>query len=167
LEPFLDNATWKILYRPGHTGRKVRGIAKGFLRRLLLLFVVPRYDIVFIHREAAPLGPPVFEWIIAKILRKRIVFDFDDAIWLPNTSENNRLAARLKWHQKTASICRWAWKISAGNKYLLAWGMEQRAWSVLAVFCPKRFLPFLLLAPCPMPHAPCQPPLTRRIFTTG
>ncbi len=83
-----------------------------------MLTQIHPYDFVFIHREAAPLGPPVLEWLIAKVLRKRIIFDFDDAIWLPNTSATNRIAAGLKWHRKTAGICRWSYKISAGNAYL-------------------------------------------------
>jgi glycosyltransferase involved in cell wall biosynthesis len=76
------------------------------------------YDFVFIHREAAPIGPPVFEWIIAKILRKKIIYDFDDAIWLPNTSDSNNIVAGLKWHSKVGHICRWSYKISCGNPYL-------------------------------------------------
>jgi glycosyltransferase involved in cell wall biosynthesis len=126
LVPFLDEATWKILYKPGNTLQKAWGIGKGFLRRLGILFTVAQYDFVFIHREATPIGPPFMEWIIARIFRKRIIFDFDDAIWLPNTSENNRIAAKLKWHQKTASICRWAWKISAGNAYLADYARQCR-----------------------------------------
>jgi len=121
LESFLDGDTWKILYKPGHGRAKFTGILKGFARRLRLLVQVPGYDFVFIHREAAPLGPPVLEWIIAKVLRKKIIFDFDDAIWLANTSAHNRVAARLKWHHKTASICGWSHRVSAGNRYLAAY----------------------------------------------
>jgi glycosyltransferase involved in cell wall biosynthesis len=118
LVSFLDADTWKILYKPGHGQAKLAGILRGFGRRLKLLARVPAYDFVFVHREAAPLGPPVLEWIIAKVLRKKIIFDFDDAIWLANTSAHNRVAARLKWHHKTASICRWSHRVSAGNRYL-------------------------------------------------
>jgi glycosyltransferase involved in cell wall biosynthesis len=118
LAPFLSEATWAILYKPGHTVAKVLGILLGFLRRLLLLFRVPAYDYVFIHREAAPIGPPVLEWLIARVLRKKIIYDFDDAIWIPNTSEANRIVAGVKWHHKVSSICRWAYKISCGNSYL-------------------------------------------------
>lgn len=126
LEPFWDERTWEILYKPGHVFQKASGMAKGVWRRWKILFSVPRYDFVFIHREAAPLGPPVFEWLIARVFRKRIIFDFDDAIWLPNTSTQNKLAAWLKWHSKTKSICRWAWKISVGNNYLANSGLEFR-----------------------------------------
>ena len=124
LAPFISAATWAILYRPGHTAAKVGGIVAGFGRRLALLFQVPSYDVVFIHREAAPLGPPLFEWFIARVLGKRVVYDFDDAIWLPAISEANRLAAGLKWHGKVASVCRWAWRTSCGNAYLAAYARQ-------------------------------------------
>lgn len=118
LAPFLSGATWNILYKPGHTAAKVLGIMGGLLRRLGLLFEVPFFDFVFIHREAAPIGPPVFEWLIAKVLRKRIVYDFDDAIWLKDPAAEAGLLGRLKWQQKVGSICRWAYKVSCGNAYL-------------------------------------------------
>ena len=119
IAPFLNEATWKILYQPGKQIQKAWGIIKGFTKRKwLLLFGLSGYDYVFIHREAAPIGPPIFEWWIAKVLKKKIVYDFDDAIWLPNTSQANRLAAKLKWHNKVSLICKWSYKVSAGNSYL-------------------------------------------------
>ncbi|QJX47567.1 glycosyltransferase family 4 protein [Hymenobacter taeanensis] len=124
LTSFIDLATWDILYKPGHALAKATGIVLGFLRRFVLLFSVAQYDYVFIHREASPIGPPVFEWIIAKLLRKRVIYDFDDAIWLPNTSEANKIVAGVKWHHKVGSICRWAYKISCGNEYLATYARQ-------------------------------------------
>lgn len=76
------------------------------------------YDWVFIHRECAPIGPPVFEFIIAKVFGKKIIYDFDDAIWLPNTSQENKLAGWLKFHGKVKSICKWSYRVSCGNEWL-------------------------------------------------
>ena len=117
-QSFIDENTWKILYKKGHFFQKTIGILLGFFRRIKILFFLHKYHFIFIHREAAPLFPPVLEFIIAKIFRKKIIFDFDDAIWLPNTSEQNKISAFLKFHQKTGLICKWAWKVSAGNVYL-------------------------------------------------
>jgi glycosyltransferase involved in cell wall biosynthesis len=118
IQAFLDVQTWTILYQKGHYLSKAWGIAKGFLRRFAILLKLHPYDAVFIHREASPIGPPFFEWLIARGWKKRLIYDFDDAIWLPNTSEQNRLAASLKFHQKVAYICNWSHTVSCGNEYL-------------------------------------------------
>jgi glycosyltransferase involved in cell wall biosynthesis len=97
------------------------------------MFTLGKYHFVFIHREAAPVGYPLFEWIIAKVWRKKIIYDFDDAIWLPNTSAQNALVAKIKFHQKTALICRWAYKVSVGNEYL---GDYARQFNVNVVYNP-------------------------------
>ena len=131
MSSFLSMNAWKVLYKPGQYFAKAIGILSGFLRRIADLFKLGGYDYVFIHREAAPLGPPVFEWFIAKVMGKKIIYDFDDAIWLPNTSANNRIAARLKWHSKTAQICRWAYKNSCGNPYLADYARQYNQQSVI------------------------------------
>lgn len=115
---FIDKKTWDILYKPGFFYQKTIGILKGFINRFLLLFTLKQFDFVFIHREASPIGPPFFEWVISNVLNKKIIYDFDDAIWLPNTSEENKIASTLKYHSKVKSICKWSYKISCGNNYL-------------------------------------------------
>ncbi len=115
---FWNIATWQILYKKGNFGRKALAALSGFFKRLLLIFSLHKYDFVFIHREAAPLGPPLLEWIIARLFQKKIIYDFDDAIWLPNTSEQNGIISFLKWHRKVNAICRWSHKVSCGNSYL-------------------------------------------------
>ena len=121
---FLDQKTWEILYKPGHALSKITGIVLGFMRRFLLLFQLSSVDFVFIHREITPIGPPIFEWIIAKILRKKIIYDFDDAIWIPNTSANNMVVAGIKWHAKVGNICAWAHKVSVGNAFLRNYALQ-------------------------------------------
>jgi glycosyltransferase involved in cell wall biosynthesis len=133
LAPFLDLETWRVLYKPGYTFIKVKGIFKGFLRRMKLLTQVPFYDFVFIHREATPIGPPVIEWIIAKVFRKRIIYDFDDAIWIPNTSESNKIASIFKRNQKVGKICKWSYKVSCGNSFLMGYAAQ---YADLVVFNP-------------------------------
>ncbi len=117
-QSFWDEQTWSILYRPNYKIRKIIGFANGVFRRTARLFSLSQIDFVFIHRECLPIGPPVIEWIIAKILKKKIIYDFDDAIWLPNTSPENKLISGLKWHSKVKSICAWSYRVSAGNDYL-------------------------------------------------
>lgn len=115
---FYSNQTYKILYEEKKYLNKFFGTIWGFARRLFHLFSALSADYVFVHREITPLGPPVFEWILARLFRKRIIYDFDDAIWLSNTSEENQLISGLKWHKKFYSICRWSYKISCCNEFL-------------------------------------------------
>lgn len=116
--PFLDEEAWKIIYHKGHYFDKVSGLLRGYLRRVGDLKHLHKYDYVFIHREASPFGPPVFEWIIKKLFRKKIIYDFDDAIWIPNASEHNRFFSLMKRHKNVKNICSWAHKVSVGNRYL-------------------------------------------------
>jgi len=123
-KPFIGLHTWKILFKPGHAFKKVTGFAWGFVKRFFLLFSIARYDYIYIHREATPVGPAFFEWIAVKLFRKKLIYDFDDAIWIPFTSANNKLAARLKNFGKVAQICQWSYKVSVGNDYLAAFAKQ-------------------------------------------
>ncbi|MCB0820660.1 MAG: glycosyltransferase, partial [Bacteroidetes bacterium] len=112
---------WKILYLPGKFPRKAFAILGGLFRRFFLLFSLGKYDYIFIHREATPIGPAFFEFIAAKLLRKKIIYDFDDAIWIPNYSEANSFFSFLKGYANVKHICGYAWKVSCGNDYLCEW----------------------------------------------
>lgn len=116
--PFLNKAGWNIFFSKGKYFRKIAAVSGGFIRRWMLMFKVGGFDFVYIHREAAPLGPPIFEWIIARLFKKRIIYDYDDAIWIPVASEHNKIARYIKWFSKVAAICRMSYKVSAGNEYL-------------------------------------------------
>lgn len=116
--PFWGSKAWEILYKQGYWIQKLFWLFAGFFKRLLNLLQLPFYNYIFIHREATPIGPPWFEWMAAKIFKKRIIFDFDDAIWLSDTSAVNNKADKYKWHSKTRSICRWSYKVSCGNAFL-------------------------------------------------
>ena len=123
-QSFLDDRTWKILYKPGKGFQKIWGIIKGFGRRKLMLFRAGQFDYVFIHREATPIGPPVFEFIIAKVLNKKIIYDFDDAIWLPDTRNESTFIKLIKWKSKVQKIAGWSYKVSVGNRYLAEFARE-------------------------------------------
>jgi glycosyltransferase involved in cell wall biosynthesis len=115
----------KMLYVPGKKRRKIFYVLSGFVTRLTDLFKIGGYSYVYLYREASPVGPPVFEWMIAKVLRKKIIYDFDDAIWVPVASEYNKAAYRFKQFSKVARICRWSYRVSVGNEYLAAYVRKQ------------------------------------------
>jgi len=68
-------------------------------------------------------GPAFFErWM--RFMGVPYVFDFDDAIFLPNASEANQAFGFLKLPGKTATACRLAAHVMAGNDYLGEYAMR-------------------------------------------
>ena len=115
---FLDSKGYSIIHRPGMFFVKMWEVLKGYTRRLFLFFKIKKYDWVFLYREAAPLGPPVIEWLLIKVFKKKVIYDFDDAIWVPHISENNTSVLAFKNVSKVKKICKWSYKVSCGNDYL-------------------------------------------------
>ncbi len=122
---FLDLKAWSIVYKKGHLLQKIRALFAGYLRRFRDLFRLAKFDVIFIHREASPFGPPVFEYFVTRVFRKYTVYDFDDAIWIPNASETNRnLTMMFKRFKNVADSCKWSSVVSVGNQYLAAFAIQ-------------------------------------------
>ncbi|PZR40044.1 MAG: group 1 glycosyl transferase, partial [Azospira oryzae] len=117
-QSFLNSQNWQNMYRNGNLFKKISAVISGFLRRFYVLLEVPGYDFVFIHREAAPIGPPLIEWLIGKVMRKKIIYDFDDAIWASDNGKEGTLEKIIRWRRKVKNICKWSYKVSCGNEYL-------------------------------------------------
>ena len=124
ISSFWTRKAWSVLYQEGYLWIKVFAFIGGLFRRLSALLIIRKYDYVFIHREANPLGPPLIEYIISKLLNRNTIYDFDDAIWLPNTSKQNKLISKIKFHSKVAQVCKWSSKISSGNTFLEAFAKK-------------------------------------------
>lgn len=115
---FWSVKAWNILFIRGLFFSKLFGLLGGLAKRCIILTKLSKYDLIFIHREAAPIGPPVFEWLIAKIWKKEIIYDFDDAIWLSTSSGANPQASLIKCSWKIKYICKYSKIVSVGNQYL-------------------------------------------------
>lgn len=115
--PFIGDKLWEIYYQKGKFVLKSILLVLAYFKRVSILLKL-RNKQIFIHREITPLGPPLFEFIIAKVLRKKYIYDFDDAIWLPNFSEANSAFQRIKMYGKVKYIIRWADQVVTGNEYL-------------------------------------------------
>lgn len=129
--PFYSEKIYSGLYKPGRVFYKASYIIFGFIKRIVDLFKIVNYDLVLVQREITPIGPPVFMWIITKVLRKKVIYDFDDAIWMPNYSESNAAFHRLKAYWKTKYLIKWSDKVLAGNKFLLNYSLNYNSNSYL------------------------------------
>ena len=121
---FWDAKAWSILFQEGKSLAKLYFLLRAFLFRFIMLFSIPKYDLIFIQREVTHIGPPVFEWIIAKVFKKKIIYDFDDAIWRLNYSQKNPIVKYFKAPWKVAKICKWSSMVSCGNAYLADYAQQ-------------------------------------------
>jgi glycosyltransferase involved in cell wall biosynthesis len=73
-------------------------------------------SLVFVQRECYMLGTAFFEKLFAS--KCKLIFDFDDAIWLQNVSDANKKFSFLKNPNKTKEIIQVSRLVIAGNQYL-------------------------------------------------
>jgi glycosyltransferase involved in cell wall biosynthesis len=116
-EPFAGPALLRALYRPGHYALKAWHMTLAWFRRGCTVWRGAGFDIVYLYREAALIGPSWFEHLACQ-RNPRLVYDFDDAVWLPYVSPRNRYLSYLKAPGKTDAICRMAAAITVGNDTL-------------------------------------------------
>lgn len=121
LQSLFTPEFFRLVYKPGQYLRKAVTFAGLSLRRLGSLASASHFDVIFIYREMFPVGPPLVERLLAARGRPPIVFDFDDAIFLPSVSEANRLISALKQPGKVSTIIRHSDHVIAGNDYLAAY----------------------------------------------
>ncbi len=119
VHPFLSNRVFTGLYDRRRAWMSAAGIAAGLGRRVGDVLRLGRYDVVFVQREAALVGPPVVEYLAQR--RLPLVLDLDDATYLDRPSDVfGRLAGAVKWRGKTNHLIRWARHVVCGNPGIAA-----------------------------------------------
>ncbi len=103
-EYFLYRKSGKLLL-------KSKIFVRQIFQRIKDIINAQRVDLVFIHREATFLPVP---WIDLMIYwrAKRVIYDIDDAIWLPQPD------GLIKRHKKVPALISNADVVIAGNKYI-------------------------------------------------
>lgn len=120
---FTDERLSSVLYKEGHLGTKTGLLIKALLRRISHVFAARKYDAVFVHRGISVIGPAFMEKLL-RLSGARLIFDFDDSIFLPDTSNANKLFGWLKFTGKTAGICRLSSAVTVGNSYLAGYAQK-------------------------------------------
>jgi len=121
LRSLFDTDFFRLVYRPGRYLYKALSFAGLSIKRLDSLRDASDFDVILIYREMFPIGPAIIERLLAMRGRPPVVFDFDDAIFLPSVSDANRFISALKAPGKVASIIRHSDQVIAGNEYLAAY----------------------------------------------
>jgi len=114
---FISGNDDRYLYRKGAYLQKFRILLKAILTRLKDVSRADEFDIIFIQREAFLLGSTYFEKRFSKS-KAKLIYDFDDSIWIGDTSNANKKLRWLKYPGKVARIISISDMVFAGNKYL-------------------------------------------------
>ena len=118
-----------VFYHPGNYFKKAMIMLRSLMIRLKDLRRAKKFDIVFIQREALLLGSSYFEKQFYK--RSKVVFDFDDSIWLLDTSPENKKFEFLKNPDKTKINIQHAHRVIAGNSFLANYARQFNANTVV------------------------------------
>jgi len=113
----LNEKDDKTFYSKGQFLAKVFILIKSVFIRLKDVFRFKKFDIIFIQREALFLGTSTFEHAAFKF-GKYVIFDFDDSIWLADTSPGNKKWEWIKKPEKFYNNIQAAHCVIAGNEYL-------------------------------------------------
>ena len=125
VSPFISSDLFREIYRPGLSTRKIMKLMSAIFQRFSIFLKTEEFDAVFISREIMTLGPAIIEWILSHHFRIPIIFDFDDAIWVPYASPTyGSLIKLIKPPSKTAHIISCSKAVIAGNNYLESYARQ-------------------------------------------
>jgi glycosyltransferase involved in cell wall biosynthesis len=153
VSPFYTREFFRMVYRPGHHARKAAWFLRRTFNRVREVVATDAYDLLFLYREAMPIGPPVIEQLLARPGRPPIVYDFDDAVFLPNTSDANRMISFLKCPEKIDTSVRLSTTVVAGNAYLADYARRYNPHVTVIPTCVDTTL-FVPRQDAPAPGAP-------------
>lgn len=119
VRPFLDSELQASLYNRAAWTRTAFGLMRAAFRRVGAIARARQADVLFVQREAMIFGPPVIEWLAARILKRPMVLDLDDATYVSYTSPTyGKLGKALKWAGKTDDLISWATLVTCGNRVI-------------------------------------------------
>jgi glycosyltransferase involved in cell wall biosynthesis len=115
--PFETPELRQVLYGRGNSFKKIAAVLHGLDRRRKELARLTDFDLIYVFREAALLGPAWFERRVAAS-PVPMIFDFDDAVFVAYRSPSNGYLSYLKFPGKTGTIISRSAHVMAGNAYL-------------------------------------------------
>lgn len=120
VRPFLTNRAFAGLYDRTRALRTALGVAAGTGRRVADAVRLGSYDLVWVQRESALIGPPVLEWLAHR--RSALVLDLDDATYLAQPgSVYGAFASMLKGPAKVERVIGWSEHAICGSPTVAAY----------------------------------------------
>jgi glycosyltransferase involved in cell wall biosynthesis len=127
--PLFTNSFYSAFHKPGRYLYKGSYLVASCLKRLKEAFDARKYDVVFVQREAAIIGPPFFELLARYVAKRPVVFDLDDAIFhnpadTKQASTHPFLRKLLKDPDKAERIAKLSRAVIGANTYTADWAKK-------------------------------------------
>ncbi len=122
LSPLLSQKGDEIFYSKGSIIKKIVVGVNALLKRLKDLRRAHKYNVIYVYRDAFFFGT-YFEKAFSR-KKAKLIFDYDDAIWLMDKNENQGIFNLLKKPKKTSKIISLADEVIVGNNYLATYAKQ-------------------------------------------
>ncbi len=114
---FMDSAMWGIVYTRGNYIAKILGTLRGYFRRLLDIFRLGRYDVVYIFMWVTPVGSSLFERIF-RSLSNHLIYDVEDSVLMEKGNDLNPFVKILKGQGKARYLIETADHVIISSPFL-------------------------------------------------
>ena len=114
---FMSKKMYALTFQKGKYIRKIGHTALAIFQRLKALSAYKSYDIIYMQRELFPFAPVYFEKYL-KRKKTKLIFDYDDALFISQKSRFNPVMNFLTPKNKIYDIFECADCVLAGNDYL-------------------------------------------------
>ncbi len=122
---FMSRRLYSIFYGEGRRLEKFIHLGVSLVRRIFVLLRANRYDVIVIHRRVLPFWNSFARFLFRRI-RRPIVYDFDDAVFLSDTRGGvlGRVASWLGQPKQVTEILKASTVVIAGNEALRNYALQ-------------------------------------------
>jgi glycosyltransferase involved in cell wall biosynthesis len=86
VSPYMSRQLWAVVHEHGRIGTKLVGALNGAARRILDLFRIRRFDLVYCFMYVTPLGSSLMERLTRRLAR-RLVYDIEDNVLVDHAAK--------------------------------------------------------------------------------
>ncbi|MBK7932406.1 MAG: hypothetical protein IPK01_02695 [Acidobacteria bacterium] len=141
---FMSDGMWSIAHKKGYLIGKILGTLRGDIKRIGTMFVLRKYDLVYVFMYVSPIGTSLFERCF-RFLSKKLVYDLEDNRFLGADAKTKGLAQILRGTDKTRFLVRSADHVitssPALNEVCLQTNQQKQCTYISSSIDTDRFVP--------------------------
>jgi len=141
---FMSHDMWDIVYHKGNYRAKILGTLRGYALRIMNMFSINSYDIVYVFMWVTPVGTSLFERGF-RFFAKKIVYDIEDNVMMNVSNAINPIVKALRGPGKTLYLIKNADHVITSspflNDYCLGYNRKQKCTYISSSIDTDKFIP--------------------------